>query len=434
MTTYTATGGQWVSTVEQRFNQSQPYYTRQGDMVLVPLQAGRHLHTFGFEFKDMRPRSQLMFRTRQHYWLAGKPANTLVSVDEFFYLARQTYQQWYGQSIDDKGLLDWAVNNYVIESDNGNAKIVNGLYMDVDISDASGNVIYNWKKKFVDPNILSGGHSEEDYVWDSIPLDGLDVQPGWHMRFIPVFSQPHDGPQAGFIPLWNFKGIYTPQNSQNVEIRNKNNGWYHPTGGIELPASLAGKKLLAVMIELHDNHGGAYVYLHNGNNVPLTAWEDIKGDKKIQGERQMFALNNPFVIQPGQRIYIGGAQFGTGKGQIEVREIDLYVEGSGSVIPGPTTGGPGVQPPVLPVLGSIRVENPDKHERYVRLLQGDMLQESADFVVISARPGSYNSGLAGYVASKGVNIQQLSQSAAFDGRTYTQRPFPVWISQPLNIP
>lgn len=429
------TNGNWVSSVEQRFNQSNVIFTRQGDTVLVPLQQGRHLHTFGFEFRDSRHLSQLNFRVRQHYWLNGKPWGSTISVQEFFQLGRQLYQSWTGQWIDDRGLVEWAVSQNLLESDNGNAKIINGVYMDVDISDANGNVIHNWKKKFVDPNIFSPS-SEEDYIWDSIPVDGLDVQPGWHMCFRPVFSNPADGPTLDNIPLWNFKGYYYPENSQNVEIRNKNNGWYQPVNGIELPASLVGKQMVAAMLELHDNHGGASVFLHNGNNVPLTHYEDIKGDRKIMGERQMFAFNQPWTITNGQRLYVGGASFGMGKGQIEIREIDLFIHTSqpgptAPPIPGPGTGVPGPSTPSLPVLGSIRVDNPDNHERYVRLCQGDLFADYAEYVVISVYPGSYGGGLAGLLANKGINVQQLSQNPAFD-----LRPFglPVWISQPINNP
>lgn len=482
MTITTVSNGQWLNSIEQVFHQSpqQKLTMRQGDMALVPLEAGRKMHTFGFEFRDPRPHAQLMVKVTQNNWLPGVRWGWEISVEQFFQLGRQTFQQWFGSWPNDKQLLDWAVSSGLLESQDGNAKIVNGMYMDVDISDAQGNVIYDWKKKFVDPNILSPS-AEEDYVWDSIPADGIDVQPGWYMRFKPYFTSSSYSPAGSSIPLWHFKGIYQPQYAENVEIRSRNEGWYQPAQGIALPASLSGKTLVAVMLELHDNHGWSQVYLHKGDNVPITDREDIKGDRKIMGERQIFALKQPWTLQPGERIHVGGARFGRQKNEIEIREIDVYIQSAqtGTTDPRDDRGGPGdpqiqpqihppinpptdpvggrgrpgepqIQPPIdpnrgscpddrvrpgqcrpptLPMIGSIKVDNPKNHERYVRLCQGNLLAQQSDYVVVSATPNSYYGGVVRGLSNMGINVSQLEQNPAFDMRP---QGLPVWISQPIN--
>jgi hypothetical protein len=413
--------GVWVSPLETRARPTsgEAVRLRPGDVAFVPLVAGRRLHTFGFIFQDARPLSQLFFRVRKSYWLPGKLAGQLVSVEEFFPLARAAYTSQHGYPIPpDRDLLTWAASVQGVETIDENPRIVNGMYLDVDVVDASGNVVFDWKKKFVDPNILYRG-PEEDYVWDSIPLNGLDVAAGWQMRLRPVF--PTEGPSADFLPVWNFVGYYLPEASAPTTLRSQQDSWYMPSTGIALPPDLVGKEIAAVILELHDNHGPSRVFLHRGDGKPVTLQEDVKGDRNILGERQLFHIQQPWKLQPGDRIFVGGAAFGQGEGQIEIREVTVFTK--------EIQGGNTMSPQFV---RSFHVDNPSG-PRSVELYQGDIFQLAndgqTDLFVISALPGSYaSSGVIGALAQLGVSVQQLSYSPEADYRPAT----PCWISRPIQ--
>lgn len=217
--------GVWVSPVEKRFRPTplEAVRLRPDDVALVPLEAGRRLHAFGFVVQDGRPLSQLYFRVAQDDWLPGKRAGELVSVDAFFPLARSACEEQHGcPAPPDRELLAWAASGHGVERAGGDAKIINAMYLDVDMVDAGGKAVFGWKKRFIDPNIFCRG-PEEDHVWGSIPMDGVDIAAGWQLRFRPVF--PIEGPPADFIPVWNLAGHYLPEAPGTACLRGRPAGW-----------------------------------------------------------------------------------------------------------------------------------------------------------------------------------------------------------------
>jgi hypothetical protein len=214
--------GVWVSPVEKRFRPTplEAVRLRAGDAALIPLEAGRRLHAFDFVVRDGRPLSQLIFRVVRDHWLPGKRAGALVSVAAFFPLARAAHEaQHGGPAPPDRDLLAWATSVQGVERVDGEAKIVNAMYLDVDVVDAGEKVVFGWTRKLIDPNLFCRG-PEEDHVCDSVPMDGVEVAAGWQMRFRPVF--PGDGPSVEFIPVWSLVGHYLPEASRTACLRGRN--------------------------------------------------------------------------------------------------------------------------------------------------------------------------------------------------------------------
>jgi hypothetical protein len=217
--------GVWVSSVEKRFRPTplEAARLRPGDVALIPLEPGRRLHAFGFVVRDGRPLTQLFLRVRRDRWLPGKRAGQLVSVAAFFPLARSACEAERGRPAPpDRELLAWAAGVHGVERVDGAAKIINALYLDVDVVDAGERVVFGWSRKFVDPNVFCRG-PEEDHVCDSISMDGVDVAAGWQMRFRPVF--PEEGPSVDFIPVWNLVGHYLPELAATACLRGRRRAW-----------------------------------------------------------------------------------------------------------------------------------------------------------------------------------------------------------------
>lgn len=212
--------GVWVSAVEKRFRPTplEAVRLRPGDVALVPLEAGLRLHAFGFVVQDGRPLSQLFFRVARDRCLPGTRAGERVSVAAFFSLARAACAAQRGCPAPDRALLAWAARVHAVELVDGRAKILNAMYLAIDVVDRGGKVVLGWKKRFIDPRILRRG-PEEDHVGDSVSMDGIEVAAGWQMRFRPVF--PAQGPLADFIPVWSLIGHYLPETAPTACLRGR---------------------------------------------------------------------------------------------------------------------------------------------------------------------------------------------------------------------
>lgn len=215
--------GVWVSPLEKRFRPTplEAVRLRPGDVALVPLEAGRRLHAFELTFQDVRPLSQLFFRVVRDHWLSGTHAGQLISVEELFRLARAACERLHAVPVpSDRDLLAWATRVQGIEVIDGDAQIINAMYLDVNLLNASEDVLFDWRPR-IDPQILHRS-PEEDHACRSLAIIGVgvgagvgvEVGAGWHMRFRPLF--PAEGPAAELIPVWNFVGYYLPDISDAV--------------------------------------------------------------------------------------------------------------------------------------------------------------------------------------------------------------------------
>jgi hypothetical protein len=270
---------------------------RDGQSVLVPLEAGRTLHMIELRYQDTRPLRDLEFNRR-----VGNGAWETFRGDE------------YHATVEREKAGEVVVKR---ESDHNAAWINNPVRVRVDVVDQDGKVLHAVGKKFVDFHTHdawsaeSSGSAETDNIsnsYESLPQGLLPA--GAQLRLTPVHEnrRPWEQDRLVAMDLHWVKPIYLPEHSARAVVR---------TGDYEAPNAQGytvdkDRPIAALFVKWTD-HGGS-----SSGRVRLTlpdGTETRSASYNVgSGETELIPLDG--LVSRDGKIFIEG--YGLFVGDIQV--------------------------------------------------------------------------------------------------------------------